>query len=179
MEKSGVIRRVDQLGRLVVPIEYRRLVGIELGDPIEMIAMENGDIIVHKVDTARDLVKYFLKLVRSAADELKGTLLLTDGEHWLAGCGPHKDEFIGKKSGRWTAQCVRERRNFDGVLPAEDLPESAKLSGYEFSATLAPALSDGDCYGALCLVCAGAACETDKALTRVLAGVLGQNMQRY
>lgn len=57
METNGIIRRIDDLGRIVIPREFRRLHGIDLGDPMEISATPNGEIIVKKADTSEELGK--------------------------------------------------------------------------------------------------------------------------
>ena len=50
METKGIIRRLDDLGRIVVPKEYRRMLKIELGDPLEIFTLSNGDIVLRRFD---------------------------------------------------------------------------------------------------------------------------------
>ena len=51
MKTTGIVRRVDDLGRIVIPREYRRAYEIEIGDPMEISADENGIITLKRVDT--------------------------------------------------------------------------------------------------------------------------------
>lgn len=48
MKAVGVVRKLDVLGRIVIPIELRRTLGIEEQDPLEIFTNENGDIILRK-----------------------------------------------------------------------------------------------------------------------------------
>jgi len=64
MKATGIVRKVDELGRIVIPIELRRTLGIDIKDPIEVFADENF-IMLKKYNTAcclcgemSDLVNY-------------------------------------------------------------------------------------------------------------------------
>ena len=69
METVGIIRKVDELGRVVLPVEMRRTLGIEERDPME-ISMEGEMIILRKVQSTcifcggkKDLLEYNNKCV--------------------------------------------------------------------------------------------------------------------
>ena len=78
MKATGIVRKVDQLGRIVLPIELRRTLGIEIRDPLE-IFVENDSIILRKYapacilcGEAGDLVEYKGKMVcRECLKELR------------------------------------------------------------------------------------------------------------
>ena len=69
MKTNGIIRRIDDLGRIVIPREFRRLHGIDLGDPMEIVATADGEIIVRKADTSEELVKIASSLFVTAPSE--------------------------------------------------------------------------------------------------------------
>ena len=77
MKATGIVRKVDQLGRIVLPIELRRTLGIEIRDPLE-IFVENDSIILRKYapacilcGEAGDLVEYKGKKVcRECIDQM-------------------------------------------------------------------------------------------------------------
>jgi len=48
MNNTGIVRRVDELGRVVIPKEYRKMYGINIGDPVEIKADDKGNIILTK-----------------------------------------------------------------------------------------------------------------------------------
>jgi len=56
MKYTGVIRRVDDLGRLVIPKEFRKMQKIKAGDPLEICLIEDGDMIVRRVDLSAKLI---------------------------------------------------------------------------------------------------------------------------
>lgn len=59
MKATGIVRRIDDLGMVVIPKETRKMLGIEVGDPVEFY-IENGAIIVkpyHAADEITDLIE--------------------------------------------------------------------------------------------------------------------------
>jgi len=81
MKSTGIVRKVDSLGRIVLPIELRRVMGIDIKDPIE-IFVDEGKIILKKYqpacmfcENANDIITYKdKKICRSCAEELNGLL---------------------------------------------------------------------------------------------------------
>lgn len=64
MKSTGIVRKVDELGRIVLPIELRRTLGIEEKDRIE-ISVDGESIILRKYqpacifcDNAKDIINY-------------------------------------------------------------------------------------------------------------------------
>ena len=176
MENNGIIRRIDDLGRIVIPREYRKLHGIDLGDPIEITALSGGEIMLKKVDTGGELIKNARKIIGASELIFDGTLLVTDGEHWLWGRGENKVAFIDQPVTRWIKNAVKERES----LITPDGGEGEKVgvdarSGVVFI----PAVSGGDCYGALCLISQFAIPSEQAALVSVLGKILGEYMNKY
>ena len=77
MKSTGIVRKVDSLGRIVLPIELRRVMGIDIKDPIE-IFVDEGKIILKKYqpacmfcENANDIITFKdKKICRTCAQEL-------------------------------------------------------------------------------------------------------------
>ena len=69
MKATGIVRRIDDLGRVVIPKEIRRTCNLREGDPIELYLGENGKIILNKYDTEPEITA-----LRTAATQLAGTI---------------------------------------------------------------------------------------------------------
>lgn len=71
MKATGIVRRIDDLGRVVIPIpkEIRRICNLREGDPIEIYLGEDGEIILKKYDTEPEIAA-----LRTAATQLAGTI---------------------------------------------------------------------------------------------------------
>lgn len=174
MKTNGIIRRIDDLGRIVIPREFRRLHGIDLGDPMEIVATADGEIIVRKADTSEELVKIAKKVAAAAADELSGTILVCDFNSWLTGFGQRKNEFVGKPLPQGAERALRERKTItDGGFGA------AAVQGSELKFSVLPAAADGDCFGGVGYVSDGAVTKSELAILRVTARVIGEFMRKF
>ncbi|WP_164914424.1 AbrB/MazE/SpoVT family DNA-binding domain-containing protein [Aminipila luticellarii] len=63
MKATGIVRRVDDLGRVVLPKELRRVLGIKEGDPLEIFVDNAGEIILKKYDTRREVSEKISDLI--------------------------------------------------------------------------------------------------------------------
>lgn len=69
MKATGIVRRIDDLGRIVIPKEIRRICNLREGDSIEIYLGEDGEIILKKYDTEPEIAA-----LRTAATQLAGTI---------------------------------------------------------------------------------------------------------
>lgn len=71
MKATGIVRRIDDLGRIVIPIpkEIRRICDLREGDPMEIYLGEDGEIILKKYDTEPEIAA-----LRAAATQLAETI---------------------------------------------------------------------------------------------------------
>lgn len=174
METNGIIRRIDDLGRIVIPREYRKALGFDVGDPMEICARDNGEVLIRKVNTGGELVKFGKKLLSAAYAETGGTVGLCDGEKWLLCYGERGKELIGSNLGERCRSLMKSRESLVGdesecVIACAE--KGAKAAFY-------PAISLGDCYGGVAISKIGlTAC--DEAIVRCAARALGELMAKY
>lgn len=69
MKATGIVRRIDDLGRIVIPKEIRRTCNLREGDPVEFYSDKNGEILLKKYDTEPEITA-----LRTAATQLAGTI---------------------------------------------------------------------------------------------------------
>lgn len=81
MKATGIIRRVDDLGRVVIPREIRRTMGIKEGDPLEIYTERNAVVfkkyehnLVHEADNLLENVTYYLNADAPCRDEVRMAL---------------------------------------------------------------------------------------------------------
>lgn len=88
MDKSGITRRMDELGRIVIPRSYRRTLGIESGDALEISALTSGEILLKKASTFSGTEHAARAAMSAVSGETRGKIgfYLTSGEK-LAGYG--------------------------------------------------------------------------------------------
>ena len=69
MKATGIVRRIDELGRIVVPKEIRRVLRIREGDPLEIFTDKDGEIVLKKYSPIGELSAFCLLYTSDAADE--------------------------------------------------------------------------------------------------------------
>ena len=174
METNGIIRRIDDLGRIVIPREYRKALGIDVGDPMEICARDNGEVLIKKVNTSGELIKFGKKLLSSAYAETGGTVGLCDGEKWLLCYGERGKELLGTSLGERCRNLMKSRESFVG----DECDCVITGAGNGAKAAFFPAISLGDCYGGVAIFKIGlTAC--DEAIVRCAARALGELMAKY
>lgn len=174
METNGIIRRIDDLGRIVIPREFRRLHGIDVGDPMEINATNDGEIIIKKADTSEELKKIAKKVAGAATEELSGTLLVCDFSSWLVGFGPRRGDFAGKPIAPRVEKLIRARETFtDG----DD--ELFGISDGDAHTAVFPAVADGDCFGGIGYISVGPITKEEFSILGIVSKIIGELMKKY
>lgn len=103
MKATGIVRRIDDLGRVVIPKEIRRTLRIREGDPLEIFTDRQGEIILKKYSPIGELAVFAKEYAESLAATLGCTVCITDQEQIVAAAGSGKkelqDKYISKQLG--------------------------------------------------------------------------------
>lgn len=101
MKATGIVRRIDDLGRVVIPKEIRRTLRIREGDPLEIFTDREGEVILKKYSPVGELGTLAKLYAESLAQTLGCTVCITDTDQVVAASGNGKkelqDQFIGKE----------------------------------------------------------------------------------
>jgi len=97
MQKTGIIRKVDDLGRIVIPKELRKNLKIREGDLLEISLAENNKIILEKYEPLGEEFKVFSKYLEVMAKNTNNTCILTDTEKVIFSFGPNSNLYKDKK----------------------------------------------------------------------------------
>ena len=103
MKATGIVRRIDDLGRVVVPKEIRKVLRIREGDPLEIYTGTAGEVILKKYSPINELSHIAEGFAETASSVLGLPVLVSDTDHFLAVSGPKKidddlDQIIQNKS---------------------------------------------------------------------------------
>ncbi len=132
MKATGIVRRIDDLGRVVVPKEIRRILRIREGDPLEIYTSGNGEIILKKYSPVGDMSQIAAEFAETASSILGGTVAVSDTDTFIAASGKLKRQFSGDKIDT----------ELDHIIQSKD----KYLSG---SKLIVPILSQGDAIGSI------------------------------
>ena len=146
MKATGIVRRIDELGRIVIPKEIRRIFRIKEGDSLEIFTSHNGEIILKKYSPFEEL-EDFAQAYCDAIWQNTGNIAIgTDKERYIA-CSGKKD--IKDKSISTTLEKIIDERgrmagcrgdsSFLNLIEDDDITAEA----------VAPIISAGDAVGAV------------------------------
>ena len=111
MKTTGIIRRIDDLGRIVVPKELRKSLRIKNGDSLE-IFVDNEDIIFKKYSPMESIEDAASRYVDSFSGVIKHSVIVTDKDKVIAVGGNLKKKYIGKKISEFTERGIERRDSF-------------------------------------------------------------------
>ncbi len=150
--ERGIVRRIDELGRLVIPKELRKTLRIREGDPLEIYANKE-ELVLKKYSPVTSINEY----AQVVAEELHGitekTCLITDGDNVLYVTGGKNKEMTGKALSSDMEKVLKERKSIviaksDGgtiipIIKGDDLEIENQI--------IVPMINGGDCYGSIVL----------------------------
>ena len=176
MKATGIVRRIDDLGRIVVPKEIRRTLSIREGDPLEIFTDREGEIILKKYSPIGELSQFAGEYAESLAQTTGHLVLITDCDHVVTASG------TGKKISKQLEDAISERKNF---LASRNDAEFVKVTlddaGEFGQQALSTIICEGDAIGAVILYEKdekSRMTETESKLAIAAAGFLGKQMEQ-
>ena len=178
MKATGIVRRIDDLGRVVIPKEIRRTLRIREGDPLEIYTEKDGEVIFKKYSPMGELSEFAVQICESV-HKATGTLtVVCDRDSVIAAAGGGRKELMEKRVSHELEQIMEDRRSFSPESGSAAVPLLENGSSYTVSAA-APILSEGDVLG--CIVFVGhngvAATELELKLAQTVALFLGRQLE--
>ncbi len=174
MKATGIVRRIDDLGRVVIPKEIRRTMRIREGDPLEFYTDANGLVIFKKYSPLGELSTFASQYAQALSTGTDLGIIITDCDHFLAASGVSKKDVIGKSLTPEIEEIMNSRqvKSFDGAgISVNDKPVCA----------VAPVIAAGDITGSVILVSnegRHTANDSDMRLLKVAASFLGKQMEQ-
>lgn len=99
MKATGIVRRIDDLGRIVIPKEIRRTLRIREADPLEIFTDREGEIILKKYSAIGEMTTFARQYAESLAQVSGHTVLIADRDQFIAAAGGCRN-LIGKPLSR-------------------------------------------------------------------------------
>lgn len=180
MKATGIVRRIDDLGRVVIPKEIRRTLRIREGDPLEIFVDRDGEVILKKYSPIGELGDFSREYAESLYESLQHTTLICDRDSVIAVAGASKKDYMDQPIGNIVEEVMENRRSHveshaTEVEIIKHKPEQVQ------SYVAAPIIAGGDPIGAVILLSKD---EGDKIgdvgvkMAETAAGFLGKQMEQ-
>lgn len=174
---TGIVRRIDDLGRVVIPKELRRTLKIRNGDPLEIYVDRAGQIMLKKYSPINELGQFAQEYAESLNEALGHAAIITDKDSVVAVAGKNVKEMMNQTIGNVVEE-VMENKKVEVFTAPVAVTEDLK-STFD-SAVIAPIISEGSSIGTVII----ASREKDQMsnleskLAETAAGFLARQMEQ-
>jgi len=185
VKATGIVRRIDDLGRVVIPKEIRRTLRIREGDPLEIFTDREGEVILKKYSPIGELGEFANEYVETLHHTLGHIACVADKDSIIAVAGGTKKEFLDKPISLDLEQVMEMKKTVVANRGEEgriySIVNNEEDREKYFSQVIAPIISEGDVIGAVILlskepnVTMG---ETEVKIAETAAGFLGRQMEQ-
>lgn len=155
MKATGIVRRIDDLGRVVVPKEIRRTLRIREGDPLEIFTEKDGSVVLKKYSPIGELSEYARFFSYAVGTVIDKTVIICDKDSIISSTGDAKKEYVGKPISRQLEAIIESRAAFmhnssdEGTCIPVYEGEDAGTIKAQF---IRPILSEGQTIGAVIIL---------------------------
>lgn len=177
MKATGIVRRIDDLGRVVIPKEIRRTLRIREGDPLEIFVDRDGEVILKKYSPISELGDFAKEYAEALFDSLGNPVLICDRDTYIAVAGGSKKEYLNKNISELVEKTMEDRNS---VLMVEQ-SEVSLVDGHTEAAsayTIGPIIANGDPIGAVIIYAKeGMLGEVEQKSVETAASFLARQME--
>ena len=179
MKATGIVRRIDDLGRIVIPKEIRRTLRIREGDPLEIYTDREGEIILKKYSPIGELGSFAKEYAESLAQSAGRITCIVDKDQIIAVSGGSRKEFMEKHISDELEKVINNRsthiatRNDSDFVPIVDGDHTDVYS----AELIVPIISEGDVLGAIVMLGDKSMGEVEGKLAQTAAGFIGRQME--
>ncbi|WEK54280.1 MAG: stage V sporulation protein T [Candidatus Cohnella colombiensis] len=151
MKATGIVRRIDDLGRVVIPKEIRRTLRIREGDPLEIFVDRDGEVILKKYSPIGELGDFAKEYAESLSESTGHIAIITDRDTVIASAGTARKEYLDKSIGSILEDAMENRKILleDHAGSYEVLKDLGETLG---SFVAAPIIASGDPIGTVVLL---------------------------
>ena len=182
MKATGIVRRIDDLGRVVIPKEIRRTLRIREGTPLEIFTDREGDIILKKYSPIGELGAFAGQYAESLAQTTGLTVCVCDRDQVIAVSGGSRKELLGKNISRQLETVIEDRENILVDNKEYKYIQITDNDREDFTGeAVSPILCEGDAIGAVVILSREPKQllgETEQKLAISAAGFLGKQMEQ-
>ncbi len=174
METTGVVRRIDELGRIVIPKEIRRTLGIKDGASLE-IYIDKDVVALKKYSTMNNLVEISNVYSETIYTTMKMEMFITDRDNIISCPNLRKKEYLNKSISKYLEECIVKRTKIkENDRKKLYITEDTFI---ECNYIISPIIANGDVIGLVILINNEKLNENDKNIVDIASQFLGKNVE--
>ena len=150
MKATGIVRRIDDLGRVVIPKEIRRTMRIREGDPLEIYTDREGEVIFKKYSPIGELSTFAAQYADTLHKICELNVVICDRDGVIACAGVPKKEYMDRSVTEEMENIIEGRSFYQ--YKQNDAPICVTHSGSHFVHCAMPIITEGDIIGCVCSV---------------------------
>ena len=181
MKATGIVRRIDDLGRVVIPKEIRRTLRIREGDPLEIYTDREGEVILKKYSLMGDMSFFAQQFADSLAQTTGYQVAVADREQIIAASVGAKKEILSKSISKELESLIDQRETriaSGGTLDYCKICDEEQDYAWE---VICPIISEGDAAGAVMIFTRNQKekmGDVERKLAYSAAGFLGRQLEQ-
>ena len=148
MKATGIVRRIDDLGRVVIPKEIRRTMRIREGDPLEIYTNREGEVIFKKYSPIGELSNFAAEYAETLARTCDLSIVITDRDAVIASAGVSKREYADKRITPELERIISHRQLYTYSQGMDKVYVADGSQHYVHCAM--PIIAEGDLIGCVC-----------------------------
>ncbi len=147
MKATGIVRRIDDLGRVVIPKEIRRTMRIREGDPLEIYTDREGEVIFKKYSPIGELNSFAAQYAETLHKTCDMAVIICDRDVIIACAGLPKKEYYEKSFSSELENIIENRTFYHYSEGAERIPVTGDGESSHYVSCAMPIISEGDIIG--------------------------------
>lgn len=184
MKATGIVRRIDDLGRVVIPKEIRRTLRIREGDPLEIFTDREGGVILKKYSPIGELGDFAKEYAEALNTSVGDIVTICDKDSIIAVSGGVKKEYFEKRVSNELEKIMNDRKLYnmnENNNIAIPLYDDENVDEKYSAEVIAPIIAEGDAIGAVVILSKDAGInygKTEAKLSETAALFLGKQMEQ-
>jgi AbrB family transcriptional regulator (stage V sporulation protein T) len=185
MKATGIVRRIDELGRVVIPKEIRRTLRIREGDPLEIFTDRDGEVILKKYSPIGEMGEFARQFAESLHRTVGHIACISDRDSIIAVAGGSRKDFMDRPISPQIESIMTDRRGLQVSSRASGQPipiTSDDETGGEYTCqTIVPIVAEGEPIGSVILIdkeAEATMADTEMKVCQTAASFIGKQMEQ-
>ena len=184
MRATGIVRRIDELGRVVIPKEIRRTLRIREGDPLEIYTDRDGEVILKKYSPIGEMSTFAKDYTESLFRSLGHIACIVDRDQVVAASGVSKKELSDKPISHDLENAIANRQSvaINRLSGGKTMAVTGEDDAQGYTAqVMSPIIADGEAIGAVLLLSREQGMrmgDTELKVAETAAGIVGRQMEQ-